>query len=128
MPEHPPEASQEQNGGYERTDLRIEALLAGLAGTLVLLVVAFVGMYGFLQWGPSMQERPFARGPLPPGPRLETTPRSELLKILEREQGRLREYRWIDRDAGVVQIPIERAMSLVEDRGLAAVEAGWKDR
>ena len=35
--------------------------------------------------------------------------------------GELREYRWIDRDAGTVAIPIERAMDLVvEERAKTA--------
>lgn len=30
----------------------------------------------------------------------------------------LARYRWLDRDAGVVQLPIERAMALVVERGI----------
>ena len=44
------------------------------------------------------------------------------VRALETEQlGELHEYRWIDRDAGTVAIPIERAMDLVvEERAKTA--------
>jgi hypothetical protein len=38
------------------------------------------------------------------------------LDLRERERDELSHYRWVDRDAGVAAIPIERAMDLVEQR------------
>jgi hypothetical protein len=38
------------------------------------------------------------------------------LDLRDREREELSRYRWIDRDAGLAAIPIERAMDLVEQR------------
>jgi hypothetical protein len=47
---------------------------------------------------------------IPELPRLETRPAQTLPNYLREEHARLETYRWIDREHGVVQIPIERAM------------------
>ena len=55
---------------------------------------------------------------LPPQPRLQTDPRGDLLALREAEDRTLTTYGWVDRNAGVVRIPIEQAMRLIVDRGL----------
>ena len=39
-------------------------------------------------------------------------------RFIEGEDRRLATYDWADKDKGVVQIPIERAMDLIVERGL----------
>jgi hypothetical protein len=51
-------------------------------------------------------------------PRLETDERSEIGRFRLEEEQRLHSYGWVDQPAGVVRIPIERAMELVAQRGL----------
>jgi hypothetical protein len=54
----------------------------------------------------------------PPEPRLQTSPGEELRALRATEDARLHGYGWVDRRAGVVRIPIERAMELVaQERG-----------
>jgi hypothetical protein len=53
-----------------------------------------------------------------PEPRLQIDPKSELMQVQERDREMLTSYAWVDRDTGVVRIPIERAMELVTERGL----------
>src|SRR6185503_12294415 len=55
---------------------------------------------------------------LPPEPRLEQNPALALGELRRREEEQLRGYGWIDREHGVVRIPIERAIKLVAERGL----------
>jgi hypothetical protein len=55
---------------------------------------------------------------LPPEPRLQTNPRADLAELREREDRALNTYSWVDRNAGIVRIPIDRAMSLTLERGL----------
>jgi hypothetical protein len=43
-------------------------------------------------------------------------PQGELLQLKAQYRTRLEGYRWLDRPAGVVQIPIERAMELIAAR------------
>ena len=55
-----------------------------------------------------------AYGPkAPPKPRLQTEPRGDLEQLHAAEDAALETYGWVDKPAGVVRIPIERAMDLV---------------
>ena len=53
-----------------------------------------------------------------PLPRLQLSPPGDLQSFRAREEAELHSYGWIDRTAGVVRIPIERAMDLVLQQGL----------
>ena len=53
-----------------------------------------------------------------PAPQLETDERNQLNKIRLREEEALSTYDWVDKTAGTVRIPIDRAMELVAQRGL----------
>ena len=57
---------------------------------------------------------------LPPEPRLQTNPRGDLQELRDQENELLTTYRWVDKNAGVVRIPIDRAMQLTLERGLPA--------
>jgi hypothetical protein len=53
-----------------------------------------------------------------PAPRLEDDERTELNGFRYHEEEQLNSYGWVDQNAGVVHIPIDRAMQLVAQRGL----------
>jgi hypothetical protein len=53
-----------------------------------------------------------------PAPQLETDERTELNKVRLREENALSSYDYIDKNAGTVRIPIDRAMDLIAQRGL----------
>jgi hypothetical protein len=53
-----------------------------------------------------------------PEPRLETDERAEINDFRRNEEETLRSYAWVDKDAGTVRIPIDRAMQLIAERGL----------
>ncbi|MDR1989535.1 MAG: hypothetical protein LBQ09_04810 [Acidobacteriaceae bacterium] len=55
---------------------------------------------------------------LPPQPRLQTDPKKDLKDLRDEAASALASYRWVDRNAGVVRIPIEEAMKLTVQRGL----------
>jgi len=55
---------------------------------------------------------------LPPEPRLQTDPRDDLASLVRSQQQALSSYGWVDRNTGVVRIPIEQAMKLTVERGL----------
>jgi hypothetical protein len=57
---------------------------------------------------------------LPPLPRLQTDPKKDLRDLRAEEQATLDSYQWVDRNGGVVRIPIDDAMRLVLQRGLPA--------
>ncbi|HKS97122.1 MAG TPA: hypothetical protein VJV74_13445 [Terriglobia bacterium] len=55
---------------------------------------------------------------LPPSPRLQVTPVADLDRYLAEQQHELTTYGWVDQKAGVVRIPIDRAMDLLLQKGL----------
>lgn len=62
---------------------------------------------------------PYAANPSPfVGPTLQASPPTDLQEIRAHEEHILESYGWVDRQRGVVRIPIERAMDLLLERGL----------
>jgi hypothetical protein len=55
-----------------------------------------------------------------PNPKLEEDERGQLNDIRNKEDQTLSSYAYIDKNAGTVRIPIERAMDLIAQRGLPA--------
>ena len=55
---------------------------------------------------------------IPPAPRLQVYPVRHWKDFEAAEASRLSSYGWMDRSTGVVHIPIERAMELIEQRGV----------
>ncbi len=119
----------EHRGGHEERDVALRPVTAGVIGLVVLLVVAMVLMrllFGYLAVREARHSPPpnplaqsFGRQ-LPPEPRLQTDPRKDLQQLHAEEDAVLGSYGWVDRRAGVVRIPIERAMELLVQHGLPA--------
>lgn len=55
---------------------------------------------------------------LPPTPRLQTNPSLDLRMFRQAEQAELETFKWIDRQAGIAQIPVARAIEILGERGL----------
>lgn len=53
-----------------------------------------------------------------PQPRLEENERTQLRSFIEDQDQKLATYDWVDKDKGILRIPIDRAMELVAKRGL----------
>jgi hypothetical protein len=114
---------------YETSDVNVRAILtvgAGLAGGTIAVAVIIWFLVVFLadrsaQTGP--REFPLAvthEQRLPPEPRLQTNPREDLADLRRAEDQVLDSYGWVDKDAGIVRIPIDDAMRLTLERGLPA--------
>jgi len=54
----------------------------------------------------------------PPEPRLEPYPLAPRAKLRAEEEEILTTYGWVDKDRGLVRVPIDRAMELLVERGL----------
>jgi hypothetical protein len=116
---------------HEESDVNIRAILGFAAGLLVFAIVIHVAMWGLFRLFESQashQEQPTyplavkQEQRLPPEPRLQTNPRQDLADLRTAEERTLTTYGWVDRNAGVVRIPVEQAMRLVIERGLPARE------
>jgi hypothetical protein len=113
---------------HEESDVNINAILGFGAGLIVatLVVVALIGLlFRFFdareRHNQAPRMYPLAAGQenrLPPEPRLQTDPREDLADLRAREDALLHSYGWVDRNAGVVRIPIESAIKLTLERGL----------
>ncbi len=56
----------------------------------------------------------------PPGPRLQVRPEIDLDAFRAQEDAILTTYAWVDKEHGVVRIPVAEAMRLVAERGMPA--------
>jgi hypothetical protein len=61
---------------------------------------------------------------LPPGPLLQQHPERELEEMRREMTERLESYGWVDEGAGVVHLPIDRAIELIAERGTVAASGG----
>jgi hypothetical protein len=133
---HP--ANSNGNGGYERSDIGVAGVLYFLLGLLVAgLFVFFLvdGIYSYLDKRSEAEQAPVnplvTNAPedtrlIPkdypqtefPNPRLETDERGQLNSIRLKEEETLASYGYIDKNAGTIRIPIDRAMDLIAQRGL----------
>jgi hypothetical protein len=104
---------------YERSDADprlIGALALAIAIFLIATPYALLALYpGADRLGRVPAERQ------PPAPRLQVDPKLDLDRLRAEEYARLTTYGWADRERRIVRIPIERAMELLAERGLA----GW---
>jgi hypothetical protein len=100
---------------HETTDARPRPILLFTAGLLTALVVSLAVTFWLfrLMAAATAPAGGVNARTLPPEPRLQVTPSDDLDGIRAAEIERLSSYGWVDRKAGVVHIPIERAMALV---------------
>jgi hypothetical protein len=106
--------------GYETSDAPAR-LIASLAAGIGLFVLAtpFVLLLVF----PGAANRGGIGGdlPQPPAPMLQAHPQSDLARFRAAEDTTLHSAGWVDRDHGVIRIPLARAIQLLSQRGLD----GW---
>ncbi len=57
---------------------------------------------------------------VPPEPRLQADPRRDMRDLRAAEDSVLNSYGWVNKNAGIVRIPIGDAMKLTVQRGLPA--------
>jgi hypothetical protein len=133
---HP--ANTTDNGGYERSDISARGVLYFLAGLAVfgaLAYLAAVGVYSYLDKRSAAEQTPvnplvtnapvdtrhiatdYPQGSFP-NPKLEEDERGQLNDIRLKEEQTLSTYDYIDKTAGTIRIPIDRAMDLIAQRGL----------
>jgi hypothetical protein len=120
---------------HEESDVNIRGVLAFAAGLIVVAIVVHIAMWVLFRFFDAREARrqvidyPLAvqqENRLPPEPRLQTNPREDLREFRSAEQDLLTTYGWVDKNAGVVRIPIDEAMKLTLQRGLPARSGATK--
>jgi len=138
--------------GYEHEDLSPQGVFYFMGGVAVLGVVIYfilIGMYRFLdnndrKHQPAANPMAATTGVDPqtmnykqildqaqqtfPKPVLENSEQTQYMEELKKENEVLGSYDWVDQKNGVVRIPIDRAMDLLEQRGLPVVSQADSER
>jgi len=115
---------------YETQDVTIRPMVWSAIGLAVLTIVGMLASWLAFKYFVRVQKlgppaSPFENArELPPAPRLQVNP-VETLKDYQAEEGsKLNGYGWVDKNAGVVRIPIDRAMQITLERGFPTRASG----
>jgi len=109
---------------HEKRDLNPRAVVWFAVGLIVTVVLVFIGIGVFEKvLGPphmALRQELVTPSVSFPAPRLQAAEARDLAEFRTAEEEKLRSYGWVDRPAGVVRLPIDRAMDLIVERGLPA--------
>ena len=102
--------------------LKFLAFLVVTTAVIAALVVFFYNYLERREAGEKTARYPMSltggERPLPPPPRLQNYPFQDIKELRQNDKPLLSTYEWIDRNAGTVRIPVDRAMDLLAERGL----------
>jgi len=131
------ERPQHADVSFEGTDVRsspIFKFLTYLGITVIASFIVSIGIYKGLKsyWINSYEEPAPMReaGPqFPTEPRMQgmpghlTDPQHDMREKVEADTKANNELGWVDKNAGIAQIPVKDAMKLIVEKGLPAVSA-----
>jgi hypothetical protein len=111
--------------GHETADASVRGIIYAAVGLAVGTVLSGLIVYGIFQY---LANHPLSTAPpnpmaesdrqqFPPGPRIEDRPAIEVKDMRSDEDKILSTYGWTDKKAGVVRIPIDRAIELQLQQG-----------
>jgi hypothetical protein len=125
--------SHTPGAGHEQQDVNPRAvMIAALVLTAVVVLVSIGAGFLLLHYAARETRRSAPASPLgesygrrvPPEPRLQADPLGDLHALRAEEDALLNGYGRVDRQAGTVRIPIERAMDILADRSAANAGRG----
>ncbi len=126
MSEGTPPKPHETEKPYETEEILVwRTLRWGLLILAVMIIVALVvSKYMLDAFTASARRQSEAQAqaspPLVPRPALQANPQMDIVELRRVEEGRLSSYGWVDKERGIVYVPIERAMELLTEKGLPA--------
>jgi hypothetical protein len=119
----PVKGTENSRHGYEDSDVslgRLFAFAGGVVGLVVLGVLGSAAVFHFFvrhqPLGPPASPFEDVRT-VPPEPRLQTTAPLDLKGYRAEQEKILEGYGWVDSRAGIVRIPVDRAMDLLLQKG-----------
>jgi hypothetical protein len=124
-------ATKQGNGhksGYEERDVVFRPVVGAGLALLVIVVFSFFAMQWLFEYLATREAARSEQNPLasrfarelPPLPRLQAEPIEDLISLREAEDAVLSSYGWLDRQGGIVRVPIDRALEILAARGLPA--------
>ena len=113
------------HNGFEKTDASPRGLLyfvlvmAAILAAISLFLILLFKHYERSENPTPFVAAPFAgTQPLPPPPRIQPLPGVDMQSYDQSQQNLLNTYGWVDKQNGIVRLPIDRAMELLLQRGL----------
>jgi hypothetical protein len=108
--------------GHEQSEISVRFIVVSLAVLLIgtfLVALLVVGIFRFFSTTYQTQESAKQnQQQIPPEPRIEVEPWQQLLDVHAREDHVLNSYAWVDKNQGIVRIPITQAMDDLAKKGL----------
>jgi len=113
---------------HARSDVSVYGISVFGVGLLLFAAIMYLiigGLFDYFARRAAQRDRlpPFSASRAvgearPPEPRLQVSPREDLQTLHAAEDAVLNQYGWVDRQAQIVRVPIERAMQMLAKRGL----------
>lgn len=110
---------------HEHSDIDVWSVGKFAIALGVLCLFSFGLLFGLFKYFQSTTGGPMPKSELnvdarrlPPEPRLQTTPVTDLKEMRAAEDKVLNGYGWVDQAHGVVRVPIDRAIDMLAQRGL----------
>ena len=102
---------------HETRDIGFRPLVIG-AGLMALTLILLAGFVWWMFPGTRTDKVIAGRVPAFPTPQLQTSPSADMARFTAAEMAALNSYGWVDRQAGIVHIPITAAMQQIVQRGI----------
>lgn len=125
MPEVPPAAHDEHGVAHERSDIGVRGVLltgAAFAGAVVVLISVVFLLVTWLHDADQAARTTLTAVErtelIPPAPRLQATPETDMRLLRAREARALESYGWADPGRTRARIPLEEARRLMVGRPL----------
>jgi hypothetical protein len=123
---HPHGELHNPDTAHESADISLRAIVSFVILLTVVTLAVQGAMYGVFRVfdrietasDPAVSPLATPANEAPAEPRLQTTPWADLKTLRADETAYLHGYGWIDRQAGVARIPIDRAKALLLQKGL----------
>ena len=110
---------------HEVSDINVWAVGKFAIALGILCILSMAVLFGLFKYFLSVTGGPVARETvnvdartLPPEPRLQQAPITDLKEMRAAEDKLLNGYGWVDQQHGIVRVPIDRAMDILAQRGL----------
>jgi hypothetical protein len=117
----------EPGARYEADDLKMKPLIRAVAFFFFFTAASIVVTIGLFEWlvpggfASTFQPKEMKRRLPPQGvPLLQTnvSVRTDIANLTKREQTAINSYSWVNRNAGVAHVPIDRAIDIAAQDGL----------
>lgn len=114
--------STPNGAGHEQSEVSVRLIVVSLAFLAVATFCVFVLVVGIFRYFydtySTAEATRLSRPVIPPEPRIEVAPYQQLRDLHAKEDHILNSYAWVNKQDGVVRVPIDRAIDLLAAKGL----------